>query len=206
MMMMMISQERSSHKRWALLLLELEHWSAIVSHHPHHHWTQVWASKVLWDGLIHGSKSSQRNVVIMSRIIKQLAAEELTPALQHDQLQFWSPAKLHLKTSLQQPTTYLSLEAASKWWWVWALCAMQACGMKKEERREPRQDTKSNQGWCDNCVFDHHCNSAQCTNQLYMKYAPSTNPPLLCLCTDKDHRINVEHMQISVYHQNWWKN
>ncbi len=77
------------------------------------------------DGLIHGSKSSQRNVVIMSRIIKQLAAEELTPAFysmissSFDLLPLLVTEtselpSFNLKTNLQQPTTYLSLEAAAK--------------------------------------------------------------------------------------------
>jgi len=70
---------------------------------------------------------------------------------------------------LQQPTTYLSLEAAAKWWWVWALCAMQACGMKKEERRETRQD-KRGRAIRVGMITVRLITTASV--QLYMKYAP----------------------------------
>jgi len=85
----------------------------------------------------------------------------------------------------------LNLEAAAKWWWVWALCAMQACGMKKEERRETRQDKRGRaiRVWYDNCAFDHYCISA-----IVHEICPTP------FC------VYVENMQSSVYHQNWWKN
>ncbi len=125
-------------------------------------------------------KLTKEIVVIMRRIIKQLAAEEIYSSfLQHDQLQFlischqllrdFRASKLHLKTNLQQPTTYLSLEAAAKWWWVWALCAMQACGMKKEERRETRQD-KRRRAIRVGMITVRLITTASV--QLYMKYAP----------------------------------
>ncbi len=151
--------------------------------------TQVWASKVLWDGLIHGSKSSQRNAVIMRRIIKQLAAEELTPAFYSMISSSFDLLPLVTETSELPSFTWRLIcnnrqhtwawkQAAKWWWWVWALCAMQACGMKNEERRETRQDKtrRAIRVGVINCVFHHYCNSAQCTNQLYMKYAPSSNP------------------------------